>query len=84
MFVLSRIYERLRSLKVVQEFLSGLVPALSAVIAVAAFQLGSKTIYHKWQIAVSAVSFLLLVRFKINPAWLLMIMAVAGLLLKLS
>lgn len=84
MYVASRLYKRVKDFEVSKAFLDGVLPAVVGLLLVAAIQLGTKTIHAAWGIAVAAVSLFLLIRFKVNPLWLLLVMAVGGWLLKLK
>ncbi len=84
MYFASRIYRRVKDVQIVQVFLDSVLPAVVSLIAVAAVRLGANAIRNYWSGLVAAVSLLLLIRFKVNPAWLLLTMAIAGWVLKLQ
>lgn len=84
MYVASRVYKRVKDLEISRAFLDGVLPAVVGLLLVAAIQLGTRTIHAAWGIAVAAVSLFLLIRFKVNPVWLLLVMAVGGWLLQLK
>ena len=78
MFILCHHYERLKSGTKVQDFLAGVVPAVIGMILSAAVLLSKDTL-HGWQTyALSAVSLLLLVRWRLHPVFVLALGALAG------
>jgi chromate transporter len=77
MFILCHQYERLKSGTKVQDFLAGVVPAVIGMILSAAVLLSKDTL-HSWQsYALSAVSLLLLVRWRLHPIFVLALGALA-------
>ena len=78
MFILCHQYERLKGGTKVQDFLAGVVPAVIGMIVSAAVLLSGGTL-HSWQgYALGAVSLLLLVRWRLHPAFVLALGALAG------
>ncbi|MBZ5553393.1 MAG: chromate transporter [Acidobacteriia bacterium] len=84
MYIISRVYLRFKDAKIVGEFLESVIPAVVGLIAVAALQLGRKAIHNWVDGVIAAVSLVLLIRFKVNPVWLLIIMATAGFVFKMA
>ena len=78
MFILCHQYERLKSGTKVQDFLAGVVPAVIGMIISAAVLLSKDTL-HSWQSYVlSAVSLLVLIRWRLHPVFVLALGALAG------
>ncbi len=78
MFILCHQYERMKRGTKVQDFLAGVVPAVIGLIVSAAVLL-SKDILHSWQTyALGIISLLLLIRWRLHPAFVLALGALAG------
>jgi chromate transporter len=78
MLFLSRQYELRRDQPLAQRFLSGINPAVTGLVLSAAILLGrgSMTAWAHW--AAGAAAFLLLVKWRVHPAFVLAAAAVAG------
>lgn len=74
--------KRLRESPVASAFLDGVNVAAVALMAVVTFQLGRAALVNIPTVAIALVSALLLFRFKINSAWLVLAGAIAGLILR--
>lgn len=84
----SRLFPRMRESPVVGAFLDGANVAALALIAVAALQLGRDALLPNnsldyFAVVLAVISGLLLIRFRINSAWLVLGGAVAGLVAKM-
>jgi chromate transporter len=78
MLILCREYERLKGRKETQAFLNGVIPAVVGLIVSTGILLSAGTL-HSWRaFAIAAVALLILVRWKVHPAFLLGIGALAG------
>jgi chromate transporter len=71
---------RLRRSRLAGGFLDGVNVASLALMAVVTFMLGRSAIVNVWTAGVAAVSALLLIRFRVNSAWLVLGGALLGLL----
>ncbi len=69
---------RMRRSPSVSAFLDGVNVASLALMAVVTFQLGRAALVDPWTIALAALGAVLLVRYKVNSAWLVLVGAIAG------
>jgi chromate transporter len=76
-----RLLPRLRQFSATGAFLDGINVASLALMAVVAWQLGTAALVDGVAISLAVVSFWLLLRFKVNSAWLVLGGAAIGLLL---
>jgi chromate transporter len=72
---------RLQGSEYARVFLKGVLPGIVAVLVIAGFRLGQAQIKDGLDVGIFLVALLLLVRFKIDPALVVLGGAVAGLLL---
>jgi chromate transporter len=78
MFILCHQYERMKRGTKVQDFLAGVVPAVIGMILSAAVLLSRETL-HSWQgYVLAAASILLLIRWRLQPIFVLALGALAG------
>ncbi len=78
MLVLCHEYERLNDRKETQAFLAGVIPAVIGLVLSTAMLLASGTL-HSWRaFAFAALALYLLIRWKLHPALILALGAVAG------
>ena len=78
MLVLSNQYERLKDRKEAQLFLAGVIPAVIGLVLSTAILLASATL-HSWRAFVFAgLALLVLIRWRVHPALVLAVGAVAG------
>lgn len=78
MLVLCHEYERLKDRRELQAFLTGVIPAVIGLVLSTAMQLASGTL-HSWRAFVFAgLALLVLIRWKVHPAFVLAVGAVAG------
>jgi chromate transporter len=75
---------RLRRSRLAGGFLDGVNVASLALMAVVAWLLGRSAVVDGWTAAIAAVSALLLIRFRVNSAWLVAGGGLVGLLLHLA
>ncbi len=73
---------RLRNSPVVAAALDGVVAGSLALMAVVSWQLGKASIVDRTTLAVFAVSLIVLLRFRVNAAWLVVAAAVVGWLMR--
>lgn len=78
MFILCWQYEKMKSSSRVQDFLAGVVPAVIGLILSAAIVLSRGTLYSWQGCALSAVSLLLLTRWRWQPVFVLALGALTG------
>src|ERR1700722_2322727 len=74
---------RIRESKIAGAFLDGLIVASLALMAVVTWQLGRASIVDAPTATLFAASLFLLLRFRLNSAWLILVGALAGLLVRL-
>jgi chromate transporter len=74
---------RLRESKIAGAFLDGVLVASLALMAVVSWQIGRASIVDAPTAILFAVSLFLLLRFRLNSAWLILFGALAGLLVRL-
>jgi chromate transporter len=78
MLVLCHQYERLKDRKETQAFLSGIIPAVIGLVLSTAILLASGTL-HSWRAFIFAgLGLLVLIRWRVHPAFVLALGAVAG------
>jgi chromate transporter len=78
MLVLCREYERFKGRREAHAFLAGVIPAVVGLVLSTAILLASGTL-HSWRaFAFTGVALLLLIRWRLNPALLLGLGAIAG------
>ena len=78
MLILCREYERLKGRKETQAFLAGVIPAVVGLIVSTAILLAAG-ILRSWRaFAFAGLAFLILVRWKVHPAFVLAVGAAAG------
>lgn len=73
---------RIRKSKIASAALDGVVVASLALMGVVAWQLGRAAIVDWWTAAIAVVSLLLLLKWKINSAWLILGAAAIGVFLR--
>jgi len=66
-----RLFSQLKSSEVVQIFLRGVNVAVVATIAVSAAQLARTALIDPWTLAILALALVALMRFKLDPLWLI-------------
>jgi chromate transporter len=74
---------RIRESKIAGAFLDGVIVASLALMAVVTWQLGRASIVDALTAILFAASLFLLLRFRLNSAWLILLGALAGLLVRL-
>ena len=78
MLVLCHQYERLKDRKETQAFLAGVIPAVIGLVLSTAIVLASGTL-HSWRaFAFAGLALLVLIRWKVHPAFVLAVGAAAG------
>ena len=78
MLVLCHEYERLKDRKELQDFLAGVTPAVIGLVLSTAILLASGTL-HSWRaFAFAGLALLVLIRWKLHPAFVLAVGAAAG------
>ena len=78
MLILCHEYERLKDRKETRAFLAGVIPAVAGLIVSTAILLASGTL-HSWRaFAFAALALLILIRWKVHPAFVLAVGAAAG------
>lgn len=83
MLFISKSYEKIRNSNSARRVLNTIIPVIVGLLVAASFQIGQSTITHKIDWITLIGAFFLLVRFKINPAILIVVSAVLGLILHL-
>ena len=73
---------RIRQSKIAASFLDGVIIASLALMALVSWQLGRASIVDVWTAILFAVSLLCLLLFRLNSAWLILVGALAGLLIR--
>jgi len=72
-------YQKLKNITVLQKVLNTLIPVIVGLLIAASWQIGKTTIVNWWEAAVFIISLIALIRFKINPAFLIIAAALLGL-----
>lgn len=81
MMFLSKSYERIKNSDKARKVLNTIIPVIVGLLVAACWQIGGKTIDTKLDFTLLIGAFFLLVRFKINPAVLILLYAILGLVL---
>lgn len=81
MLFISKSYERIKNSNLARRTLNTIIPVIVGLLVGAAWQIGSKAINNKLDLAMLLVSFFLLVRYKVNPVILIALSAFLGLIL---
>ena len=68
MFFISKNYEKIKNSAFVIKVLNTVIPVLVGLLVVTSWQIAQTTIDNKLDLIILIISFILLVRFKINPA----------------
>lgn len=83
MLFISKSYEKIKDSNLARKALNTIIPVIVGLLIAASIQIGQSAIHNKIDWVILIMSFLLLVRFKINPAILIIVSAVFGLVLHL-
>ena len=78
MLGLSSGYRRWKTMPALDAAMRGIVPAIVGLVAAAGVRLGWSTLRGPRDLALAAGTFVLLVRYKVNPAWLILAAALLG------
>lgn len=81
MFFLSKNYDRIKNSETARKILNTIIPVIIGLLLAAAWQIGQGTIRNKLELAVFFTAYLLISKFKINPALLILISALLGFIL---
>lgn len=84
LLLLIKIYQKIKDKPLVQDFLAGVKPAIVGMILAATVFIGKNSIFDYRTGIMAILSFLLLVRFKIDPVWLILGGGLLGWILKVS
>jgi len=82
LLLLIKIYQKIKDKPLVQDFLAGVKPAIVGMILAATVFIGKNSILNYWAGILALLSFLLLVRFKLDPIWLILGGGILGWVLK--
>jgi chromate transporter len=82
LLVLIKIYQKIKDKPMVQDFLAGVKPAVVGMILAATVFIGKNSIFDYRTAIMAVVSFLLLVRLKLDPVWLILGGGLLGWILK--
>ena len=82
MFVISKNYENIKNSAFAIKVLNTVIPVIVGLLIVTSWQIAQTTIENKLDLIVLITSFVLLVRFKINPAVLIISVMLLGILFK--
>jgi chromate transporter len=82
MFFISKNYDKIKNSVFAIKVLNTVIPVIVGLLIVTSWQIAQTTIDNKLDLAVLIISFILLVRFKINPAVLIISVMFLGILFK--
>ena len=82
MFVISKNYEKIKNSAFAIKVLNTVIPVIVGLLIATSLQIAQTTIDNKLDLVVLITSFILLVRFKINPAVLIIAVMFLGILFK--
>lgn len=83
MIFLSKSYNKIKDSNTAKKVLNTIIPVIVGLLISASWQIAKSAISNKIGLLMLIASFLLLVRYKINPAVLIIISSIAGILLHL-
>lgn len=78
MFFISKSYEKIKNSEFARKVLDVTIPVIVGLLVAAVFQIGKSAVHGYVDGIILAVSLFLLVRFKINPAVLIVSFAIFG------
>ena len=84
LLVLIKIYQKIKDKPLVQDFLAGVKPAIVGMILAATVFIGKNSILDYRTAIMAILSFLLLVRLKLDPVWLILGGGLLGWILKVG
>jgi chromate transporter len=73
---------KIRASNLAGSFLAGVTAAAVALMLFVAWQLAQTALIDKWTAAIAILSLLLLLCFRLNASWLILVAALTGLALK--
>ena len=82
MFFISKNYEKIKNSAFAIKVLNTVIPVIVGLLIVTSWQIAQSSIDNKLDLIVLIISFILLVRFKINPAVLIISVMLLGILFK--
>lgn len=83
MLALSHGYSRFGELRAVRSVLNGLIPAIVGLLLASAVQIGEEAVRGGVGVALLAGSLVLMIRWRVNPAYLIAFSACVGMVLRL-
>jgi len=83
MLFISKSYEKIKNSNLARNVLNTIIPVIVGLLVAASWQIGKNSMGGKLDIIVLITSFFLLIRYKINPAILILASAALGLILHL-
>lgn len=83
MLFISKSYDKIKDSNLARRALNTIIPVIIGLLLAASFQIGKSTFNNAADIVLLVISFFLLVKYKINPALLIMASAILGLVLHL-
>lgn len=83
MLGLSRSYQKLGEVRSVRSVLNALIPAIVGLLLAAAIEIGGPALRSIPNVTMVAIAFVLMIRWKVNPALLIAVSAVLGMVLHL-
>ena len=82
MFFISKNYEKIKNSAFASKILNTVIPVIVGLLIATSLQIAQTTINNKSDLITLLISFILLVRFKINPAILIVSVMLLGILFK--
>ena len=83
MLFISKGYEKIKNSNLALKILNTLIPVIVGLLIAASWQIGKTSLGNKFDLIILLVSFFLIIRFKANPALLILASALLGLVLQL-
>ena len=83
MLFISKGYEKIKNSNLALKILNTLIPVIVGLLIAASWQIGKTSLGNKFDLIILLVSFFLITRFKTNPALLILVSALLGLVLQL-
>lgn len=83
MFLISKSYEKINSSNIARKILNTIIPVIVGFLVVIAWKIGQTAIHTKLEFTIFFIALLLIIRFKVKLALLIIISALLGLVLHL-
>jgi len=80
MLIISKNYDSIKNSNIARKVLNTIIPVIVGLLIATCIQIGQSSIHNKLDLIILAASFLLVAKFKVNPALLIILSAFLGLI----